>query len=226
MKSFKKFNLLLVEDDIDIRQNFVQTLGYYFNAIFEAKDGEEAIDIYEKENIHIIFCDYMMPNMNGVEFVKIVRQKDKTLPIAMISNYSDQDMLLKCIPLNLMGYILKPLKYNDLKNFLETTVSLHLKEEQLYYFDQNCSYDLISSTLRVKDSSFILSKLEKELFELLLQNGGNSVSIETIENHLYPDQFDVGTKVKNLIYRIRKKYSFPYIQNIRDIGYSLKYYEV
>lgn len=226
MQSFKKFNLLLVEDDFDIRESFVQTLGYYFNDVFEAEDGEKALDLYEKENINVIFCDYMMPNMNGVEFIKNIRKKDKTLPIAMISNYSDQEMLLKCIPLNLMGYILKPLRYDDLKNFLENTVALHLKElEKLFYFEENCFYDLSSSRLYVGSSSFQLSRLEKDLIELLLEYNGKSLSIEIIEEHLYPDQFYTGTKVKNLIYRIRKKYSFPYIENIRDIGYSLKFYE-
>ena len=69
--------VLYVEDDDVARENGVEYLENYFHNIYEAPDAITALTLYEKHNPDIIITDIQMPKLNGLEFVKKIRQKDK-----------------------------------------------------------------------------------------------------------------------------------------------------
>lgn len=62
----------------------------------------------------MIITDYVMPLMDGEEFSRQIRINDHKIPISIISNYSEKEKLMKLIDLELTGYLLKPISYNDL----------------------------------------------------------------------------------------------------------------
>lgn len=101
-KNLKSLNILLVEDESEIQQHYKEVLGYFFHKVYTASNGIEALKIYEKENISIIFTDYEMPLMDGYELTLAIREKNKKIPITILSNHDDKEKLLKCIPLGPM----------------------------------------------------------------------------------------------------------------------------
>jgi DNA-binding response OmpR family regulator len=223
METLKKLNVLIVEDDSLISESFSQTFKYHFKKIYQAKNGIEALKIYKEEVIDIIFCDYLMPKMNGLELVENIRKLDKKIVITIITNHAEKDLLLKFIPLNLLGYIEKPVSYEKLKNYLEKKLAPEFKEKNtIFRFCSNSSYNSSSATLNINNKCFKLTKKEKELLDVLLKFSPQPAPVSVIEESLYPDRFELGSEVKNLVYRIRKKYSFNHIHNIREFGYSLK----
>lgn len=129
----KNLTLLLVEDDEELKNSIKETLSIFFKNIITAKDGQEALLIYSKSNIDLIITDYVMPLMNGYELCKELRDKNRKIPLVIMSNYSDQEKLLKSITLELTDYLVKPIEY---KQLVETLLKMieKLERENLLYF--------------------------------------------------------------------------------------------
>ena len=116
--------LLVAEDSPPNRQILVKLLTQMGFAVVETSDGKEAWN-YLVENpdagVAALLTDYMMPNMNGVELVKQVRQNEKykELPCVFISAVTDRDQIKSLIELQIKGFILKPIRADSLSKKLK-----------------------------------------------------------------------------------------------------------
>lgn len=85
--------------------------------IIEAKNGEEALQILKDNNSlpDLILLDLNMPRINGLEFLKILKQDEfmRFLPVVILTTSSNRKDMLECYREGVAGYILKPLKYDD-----------------------------------------------------------------------------------------------------------------
>lgn len=87
------------------------------HTIIEANNGEVALQILEKkDNLpDIILLDLNMPKINGIEFLKILKNDDvlKYIPTIILTTSNNQKDLLECYKIGVAGYVIKPLKYED-----------------------------------------------------------------------------------------------------------------
>ena len=81
----KNIKILYVEDDEIARENGIEYLQNFFEQIYEASDAIKALQLYEKYQPDIIITDIQMPKLNGLEFVKKIRQKDKKTAFSIYS---------------------------------------------------------------------------------------------------------------------------------------------
>jgi CheY-like chemotaxis protein len=113
------FNVLLVEDNsgTQILLKNILRRKFYCN-VFTAKDGMEAIKLLPISNPDFIIVDYMMPNMNGYEFLKELKLKKvlEETPVIMITAVNEKFALKKVLDLGIKDYILKPF---NIENTLE-----------------------------------------------------------------------------------------------------------
>ncbi len=79
------FHILVADDDKNTRMYFEAVLKSNGYAVSVAEDGEEALNVMDKEHIDLAVLDVMMPRMDGYEFTKTLRACDNTLPILMVS---------------------------------------------------------------------------------------------------------------------------------------------
>lgn len=79
------FNILIVEDDKNIRKLMHTVLKQNGYNPFCASDGVEALEVFEKEHIDLMICDIMMPNMDGFELTETLRSTHFTLPVLMVT---------------------------------------------------------------------------------------------------------------------------------------------
>lgn len=116
MKSLK---ILLIEDDMIevMKLNRVSSSLDLNHTIIEANNGEEALEILEKkDNLpDIILLDLNMPKINGIEFLKILKNDErlKYIPTIILTTSNNQRDLLECYKAGIAGYVLKPLKYEQ-----------------------------------------------------------------------------------------------------------------
>jgi DNA-binding response OmpR family regulator len=217
----KSLNILLVEDEPDIRGYYKEVFEYFFAIVYTANNGEDALEIYNNKNISAIFTDYAMPIMDGYQFIQMIRKTNQNIPITIISNYDDRDKLQKCIPLNLSGYLFKPLDYSDLKKYLhEFSEELLEKGILEYKIDEDCVLITSKNTLKIKKFNYTLTNLESLFLNLLLINKNTIVLYDIIYEYLYNFEPTLST-IKNLVYRLKTKYQFDYIKNISNVGYIL-----
>jgi len=221
LKLLKNLYILVVDDDNELLENIKSTISIFCNNVYTATNGKEALEILNKCSIDMVLTDYVMPIMNGYEFCQTVRQTNKTIPLAIISNFSDNEKLLKSIPLNLTQYLIKPINYTSLTILLSTMVE-KLQESDLVYeqITQELQYDRISKLLKNKKKIISLTKNETLLIELFLKNKNALVSNSLISYNINEKGLTTQA-IKNLIHRFRQKIGKELIVNIKDMGYML-----
>ncbi len=101
--------LLYVEDDANARKTTLKLLNNFFKDITIAFDGEDGLNKFKIGKYDLIISDINMPNLNGMEMLRIIRSQNSKIPVLMISAYHDSEYFMEAIKLGVDGYILKPL---------------------------------------------------------------------------------------------------------------------
>ncbi len=109
----KGLNLLYVEDDTSTRETTYKLLNNFFDDIITAIDGRDALAKFRTQKFDLILSDINMPNLNGLEMLKEIREENEFIPVLMLSAYNDSEYFLKAIELDVDGYILKPVEHNQ-----------------------------------------------------------------------------------------------------------------
>lgn len=215
----RELNVLYVDDDLKACESLEYILKYYFNNIFIAHNGKEALDIYLEKKCHLLIVDYDMPIMDGYEFLSEIRKTDNETPALIISSYDDTVKLRNAIKLNLLDYLIKPYELDELKNVLNRFVeSFEKKDFRKIKINDICHYNSDKKILFINDKQQKLTSYEIKIFEHLLKNRKKIVSYEELLNILNSQS---QKSLITIIYKIKKKLPHDIIENIKDIGYKL-----
>lgn len=220
--SNKNIKILYVEDDEIARENGVEYLENYFEHIYEASDAINALKLYEKHKPDIIITDIQMPKLNGLEFVKRIRQKDKKTQIIIITAFCDKDYLLKAIELGLVKYLVKPVREKEFEEALFLCVnSLKDDESNIVKLDEITYFDTFNKNLLINDEIIKLRVKELAFLELLIKNKDRYVSYEEIENYVWFDSVMTKDALKTLVKNIKTKIPKDLILNLTNSGYKI-----
>ncbi|SHI32971.1 two-component system, response regulator YesN [Dethiosulfatibacter aminovorans DSM 17477] len=121
------YKLLIVDDEPFIRRGIRSLIDYgklNIEKVLEASNGEEALDIYEKEKPEIILADINMPRMNGLVFAEKVKVDNKEILIAFITGYDYFDYAVAALRTGVDDYILKPVSRKDIEGVLKKFTSI------------------------------------------------------------------------------------------------------
>ena len=218
----KNIKILYVEDDEIARENGVEYLENFFEQIYEASDAIKALQLYEKHQPDIIITDIQMPKLNGLEFVKKIRQKDKKTQIIIITAFCDKDYLLKAIELGLVKYLVKPVKEKEFEEALFLCVnSLQEDNSNIIKLDDNSYFDTFNKNLVIKNEIIKLRTKEILFLELLIKNKNRYVSYEEIENYVWSDSVMTKDALKTLVKNLKTKIPKDLIMNLTNSGYKI-----
>lgn len=219
---FKSLSILYAEDDLVIRESISRILNMFFKNVFVASDGNEALEFYQNNKIDVLMLDYVMPNLDGYQTAKIIREFNKKIPIIIASAYTDKEKLLNAIELNLIKYLEKPILYDDLVKVFNSVVT-HLEDNNLLFTKLTKDYYYFFTTKKIvtKEKEIILTKNEILFLELLLNKPNQLIPKESIEENVFKESVDENT-LRNLVYRLRKKMECDIIVTIKDLGYLIK----
>ena len=223
LKILKTHTILLVDDDEQILKNLKLTLSIFFDNVITANNGVEALNIYKSDtSIDIIMTDYVMPKMSGYDLCKKIRALDKNILIIMMSNYTEKEKLLKSIPLGLIDYLEKPIKYEILFDAL-LEISDNLKAQVLkpLFSIKNIEYCFIKKEIKSNNQILKLTKNEVIILELLIKSNEHVVTIDQLNNALNKENVKSEQSIKNLLYRLRQKIGKDKIINNKGLGYAL-----
>ena len=109
------YNLLIVDDSSIIRKSLVKALSmadFEISHIYEANNGQEALDLLKREWVDLIFLDINMPVMNGVEFMRALRESEtlKETPVLIISTEGSKLRYAELEELGIQGILRKPVR--------------------------------------------------------------------------------------------------------------------
>jgi DNA-binding response OmpR family regulator len=221
LEELKDLSILCVEDEDGIRDIIVKTLKYYFNSVYEARNGEEAYKLYKEKMPDIILSDIKMDKMDGIEFVKKVRKEDLNIMIIMLSAYSDSSYLIDLINLNINYYILKPLNLEKLDEALKKYINRNAHE--ILKLSEDLVLDVAKRELIYKKNQKIaLRKREKDFLQMLYKNKNTITKYQQIEFELWSNKEMTTYALKSFIKELRAKIPENIIKNIPQEGYILE----
>jgi len=213
--------ILYAEDNDSVRDAYVLVLKRYFREVYEARDGEEALALYETYKPHILLTDINMPLLDGLELVRIIREKDQTAKIVVLSAYSDQEKLMKAIPLGLSAYLVKPIKGEAFKKTLSDVAS-SIATAHKQELPSGFVFDIDARRLIQGERELELTSQEFTILKLFTENQRNPVSYEIISIALWnEDEQKNYPKIQNIIKRLRKK-APELIDSVYGFGYQIK----
>ena len=108
------FSILVCEDDFAIKTMISTKLKQENYSVYTAQNGQEALNLMEKQQIDLVISDIMMPEMDGYEFVQTLRETKHTLPILMITAKSQLESLEEACKLGVDDYMVKHLRLEEL----------------------------------------------------------------------------------------------------------------
>ncbi len=218
----KNIKILYVEDDEIARENGIEYLENFFETIYEASDAIIALQLYEKYKPDIIITDIQMPKLNGLEFVKRIRQKDKKTQIIVITAFCDKEYLLKAIELQLVKYLVKPVKEKEFEEALFLCVN-SLKDDvsNIVQIDDEIYFDTFNKNLVINNEIVKLRTKEILFLELLIKNKNRYVTYEEIENYVWADSVMTKDALKTLVKNIKTKIPKDLILNLTNSGYKI-----
>jgi len=220
-----KYNLLYIEDEAPIRMITSMFLEPYFNKIFEASNGIEAIKIYQQERPDIIITDIEMPKMNGLEFCKKIREEDKDTPIVIITAHTSIEYLLEAVSLNLIKYLSKPLKENELIQVLENCFEqLESSNPSIVQLNKALYYDTFNQTLSQKNNLISIPLAQQLFLNILIKNSHRVVQYHELEHEIWYDKIMTADSLRTLVRKLRKVVGKETIENISKTGYKINLY--
>ena len=93
------YSVLYIEDEKDIRANYVNYLDRHFEKVYEAADGEEGYEKYKKNRPDIMIVDINLPKLNGLELVRRIRENNHSTKVIMLTAHSETKSLLEATEL-------------------------------------------------------------------------------------------------------------------------------
>ena len=228
--SYKESKILLVEDEKTL------AVGLEFNLVEEgylvewAKDGREAISLFESGNFDMIILDIMLPYLDGFEIAEIVRKANPQMPILMLTAKTSKGDKVKGLELGADDYITKPFHLKELllrvKGMLKRKAwykEVTLNQPKLSFGNNEINFENLKCKCGNKELK--LTPHEAMVLKYLVNNKGKIVSRKELLEKVWHLNPDIETRTVDIfISRLRNYFeedpSNPiYIKSVRGAGY-------
>ena len=219
--------ILYVEDDLSL--NFVtqDQLEKRDYTVVSCVNGIQAIEVFKKEVFDLCVLDVMLPEMDGFELAKKIRETNKHIPIIFLTARSMQEDKLEGLSLGADDYITKPFNIEE----LSLKIQIFLKRKLVNNTIKNI-YKIGDFVLDVKEQNLTIEGLvkkltikETKLICMLVQNANTITKRENILINLWgKNDYFLGRSLDVFISKLRKYFSADprvKIENIRGVGFKL-----
>ena len=126
--------LLYVEDSEETRETTIIILKEFFNDIVVAIDGVDGLEKFQNNNIDIIITDINMPNLDGLQMAKKIKDINNNIPIFIFSAHNETNLFIDAIKFGVEAYLLKPFDMNQFtKALFKCIKNINLKKENFEY---------------------------------------------------------------------------------------------
>lgn len=217
------FRILVVDDDRHTRMLLEAILKSENYTVFTAKDGEEALDVMDREHIDLVVLDIMMPKMDGYEFTETLRESDNNLPILMVSAKQLPADKRKGFLVGTDDYITKPIDEEEMLLRIKALLrrAQIVNEQKIKLGDVILDYN--SFAVSKNGETQILPQKEFLLLYKLLSYPGKIFTRIQLMDEIWGTESDTGWETVTVhVGRLRKRFEgwneFE-IESIRGLGY-------
>ncbi|GMQ60525.1 response regulator transcription factor [Vallitalea sediminicola] len=226
-------NVLVVEDEKEISELIKKNLENEGFNVYQAYDGQIALNIALDINIQIVLLDIMLPSIDGFEVCRQIRLK-KNVPIIMLSAKSQDIDKIVGLSIGADDYICKPFNMMELTARIRSQLRRYLYlnntniDEAKTIIVNDLLIDADSHRVSIGDNEIKLTPTEYDILLLLAQNRGKVYSSEKIFEKIWDDKYyeannNVMVHIRNMREKLNDNSKNPrYIKTIWGVGYKIE----
>lgn len=218
------FNILVAEDDKELRKLFCTVLERNGYKAFPAVDGEDALEILDREYIDLLICDIMMPGVDGFELTQMLRESNFTIPVLMITakgSFADKSQGFSS---GADDYMVKPIDTNEM--VLRVGALLRrariVNERKIVVGNTVLEYD--SLTVKIGDNELSLPQKEFYILYKLISEPGHIFTRQQLMDEFWGMDSESDARTVDVhINRLREKFGTNedfQIITVRGLGYK------
>jgi len=219
--------LLLAEDERELSKALSTILKHNLYTVDTVFDGEEALTYIENGNYDGVILDIMMPKIDGISVLKIIRSKGINVPVLILTAKSEVDDKVLGLDCGANDYLTKPFSIKELLARIRAMTRIKTEAVDSLLKFGNVTLNRVTFELSTAYGSYRLANKEFQIMEMFMSNPKNLISTERILEKIWG--YDTETEVSVVwvyISYIRKKLasinSNIYIKATRNLGYSLE----
>ncbi len=222
-------NILIVEDDMAIREMMAFSLRREGFDTYKAASGHEALEQLNQVHPDLIVIDWGLPDMSGIDLIDMIRRDDviKEVPIIMLTARAEEADKVKGLERGADDYLTKPASMLELM----ARIRAHLRRSKGFELSHSLDYqgivmDSDAHEIKIDGEIISLSLTEFKLLKLFLQNPNKLLAREHILNHIwgrntFVEDRTVDVHVLRLRKALKKHNKDKWIQTVRGVGYKL-----
>ena len=220
--------VLLVEDDPTTQQSVTMMLESASMVVDATDLGEDGLDLGKLYDYDIIVLDLMLPDMDGIDVLRRLRDARVKTPVLILSGLTESENKVKGLGTGADDYLTKPFNKDELIARIQAIVRRSQGHSQSIIDTGRLAVNLDAQTVEVDGHSVHLTGKEYGILELLSLRKGTTLTKEMFLNHLYGGMDEPELKIIDVfICKLRKKLSTAtggenYIQTVWGRGYVLR----
>lgn len=218
--------ILLVEDERNVAAFIKKGLEEEFYSVDIAEDGTEGLLMAKSNDYDLIILDIMLPGMDGIEICKKIRERDRKVPILMLTAVDSIESKVQGLESGADDYLTKPFAFSELLARIKALLR-RVPDSISELTIDDLRMELLSRRVYRGNREINLTPKEFSLLEYLLRNSGRVLSRTQIIENVWGYNFDPGSNVvdvhiKFLREKIDSNSGKKLIHTIRGAGYILK----
>ena len=218
--------ILVVEDDTTLRRILRDVLIIKGYELLVAEDGEEGCRLFSEHDVDLVIADVMMPNVDGFEMVRRMRDKGTKTQFIFLSALDSAEDVVEGFRSGGHDYLRKPFDMNELMVRVESLLSrLEVRQSISELRVGRATFDAATGELRSGDRVEHLSSREAAILRILLENMGKVVTYQQLLLELWGDDSYYNLRSMNVfVSHLRAKLQrigSAHISSERGVGYKL-----
>jgi two-component system OmpR family response regulator len=225
--TFPSMNILLVEDDVELARSVADHFREHGLAVHHCGDGESGLSSACAGDYQVIILDRMLPQMDGLTFVRKLRERGVTTPVIYLTTMSGIDDRVQGLEAGGDDYLVKPFAFAELLARVRVLSRrpANANEPTIRLGGGSIELDLLKRTVLRSGKSIDLLPQEFRLLEYFVRNPDRVLTRRMLLENVWGIHFDPQTSVvESHISRLRAKvnqgFEFDVIQTIRGTGYK------
>ena len=219
--------VLVVDDEPPIRKLLRMGLSTQGYEILEAPNGKASLDLLS-QNPDLVILDLGLPDMQGLELLRMMRARNEAVPIVVLSSRGDEVGKVQALDLGADDYITKPFGMDELLARMRAALrhQLQVHGERPIFRAGDLSVDLVRRIVKVADREVKLSPKEYDLLRVLVQHAGKVLTHKFLLGELWDTLTDaqyLRVYVRQLRQKIEADPERPhFVLTETGIGYRLR----
>jgi heavy metal response regulator len=220
-------HILVIEDEKKVARLIQKGLEEEEYAVDVAHDGERGFSMSEAHEYDLLIVDVMLPKMNGLELVRMIRSRKGKTPILVLTAKATTEDKVAGLDSGADDYLTKPFAFEELLARVRSLLRRGAQQKSTILAIADLELDTVTHKAKRGGRTIELTAKEYALLDYFLQNKDRVLTRSAISEHIWDYNFDTGTNIidvyiNHLRNKVDNNFDKKLIHTVRGVGYVLK----